>query len=221
MRGTISTCSSCATGAMTSRRSKLRRAALQCFRQENRPGRRALLRAPRPAAVNMTGPIFDDYDVRQRAYFSTLAGSMGHVYGNANVWHFEDPNDNLQGKWTKKIVHWKQDMDSKGSFQMTHVKNLWESRSLAGRMPANISLPSPSAAPASWWPYRARAMPWSTPPLATISASSWAACNSRKRNAGGTIPGRQGRVDQDDCIQRQRDLLTRLVMRSERMTGCS
>ena len=92
---------------------------------------------------NMTGPIFDDYDIRQRAYFSTLAGSIGHVYGNANVWHFEDPHDNLQGKWTTKIVHWKQDMDSKGSFHMTHLKTLWDSRSLAGRMPAKDILAKP------------------------------------------------------------------------------
>ena len=34
---------------------------------------------------------FDDYDVRQAAYWSVIAGACGHTYGNNNVWQFFSP----------------------------------------------------------------------------------------------------------------------------------
>jgi hypothetical protein len=34
---------------------------------------------------------FDDYDVRQAAYWSLLAGACGHTYGNNNVWQMYKP----------------------------------------------------------------------------------------------------------------------------------
>ena len=37
---------------------------------------------------------FDDYDVRQAAYWSLLAGACGHTYGNNNVWQMWAPGRN-------------------------------------------------------------------------------------------------------------------------------
>ena len=34
---------------------------------------------------------FDDYDARQAAYWSLLAGACGHTYGNNNVWQMWAP----------------------------------------------------------------------------------------------------------------------------------
>ena len=37
---------------------------------------------------------FDDYDSRQAAYWSILAGACGHTYGNNNVWQMYKPDRN-------------------------------------------------------------------------------------------------------------------------------
>ena len=40
---------------------------------------------------------FDDYDVRQAAYWSLLAGACGHTYGNNNVWQMYKPASKAGG----------------------------------------------------------------------------------------------------------------------------
>jgi len=68
---------------------------------------------------------FDDYDVRQAAYWSMLAGACGHTYGNNNVWQF----------WTASRepafyanVPWRPSLDHAGAFQMGYLRALFESR---------------------------------------------------------------------------------------------
>jgi hypothetical protein len=68
---------------------------------------------------------FDDYDVRQAAYWSLLAGACGHTYGNNNIWQMWQPG-------RKPVIWastpWYEALDHPGAAQMTHVRRLFESR---------------------------------------------------------------------------------------------
>ncbi len=68
---------------------------------------------------------FNDFDVRQAAYWAVLAGAFGHTYGNHNIWQMWQPN-------RKGIAHartpWYQAIDQPGAFQMGYVRRLFESR---------------------------------------------------------------------------------------------
>ncbi len=82
---------------------------------------------------------FDDYDVRQAAYWSLLAGACGHTYGNNNVWQMYRPGvagpDDLArrdllggpGGNIGANVPWPEALDHPGAFQMGHVRRLFES----------------------------------------------------------------------------------------------
>ena len=82
---------------------------------------------------------FDDYDVRQAAYWSLLAGACGFTYGNNNVWQmfkpgitgpddvarrdlFGEPGSNIGAN-----IPWYEALDHAGAFQMSHVRRLFES----------------------------------------------------------------------------------------------
>jgi len=82
---------------------------------------------------------FDDYDVRQAAYWSLLAGACGHTYGNNNVWQmfkpgvagpddasrrdlFGGPGSNIGAN-----IPWYEALDHPGAFQMRRVRRLFES----------------------------------------------------------------------------------------------
>jgi hypothetical protein len=83
---------------------------------------------------------FDDYDARQAAYWSILAGACGHTYGNNNVWQMyaphgttvADPNRarDLFGGPGSAIganIPWQDALDHPGAFQMKHLRRLFES----------------------------------------------------------------------------------------------
>jgi hypothetical protein len=82
---------------------------------------------------------FDDYDVRQAAYWSLLAGACGHTYGNNNVWQMFKPGVAGQGDAERRDllggpgsviganVPWREALDHPGAFQMGHVRRLFES----------------------------------------------------------------------------------------------
>ena len=68
---------------------------------------------------------FDDFDVRQAAYWSMLSGAAGHTYGDHNIWQM----------WTEKRgpiswarTHWKEALEHNGSAQMGYMKKLFEAR---------------------------------------------------------------------------------------------
>lgn len=50
---------------------------------------------------------FDDYDVRQAAYFALLAGAFGHTYGCQDSWQFVEPGREpvgfARGNWRKSL----------------------------------------------------------------------------------------------------------------------
>lgn len=85
---------------------------------------------------------FDDYDVRQAAYWSLLAGACGHTYGNNNVWQMWQPG-------RKPIIWastpWYEVLDRPGASQMTYVRKLFESRPFRKLVPdQSIVLDGPS-----------------------------------------------------------------------------
>lgn len=68
---------------------------------------------------------FDDYDVRQAAYWSLLAGACGHTYGNNNIWQMWAPGRQAV---IDANVPWSEALDHPGAFQMGIVRRLFESR---------------------------------------------------------------------------------------------
>jgi hypothetical protein len=91
---------------------------------------------------------FDDFDVRQAAYWSVLAGACGYTYGDNNIWQMYRPaatpkdssaqagtiatllsNPWLGGKGAiiGANVEWTQALDRPGAYQMEYVRKLFES----------------------------------------------------------------------------------------------
>jgi hypothetical protein len=84
--------------------------------------------------------IFDDYDVRQAAYWSVFAGACGHTYGSHPVWQMYD-NHREQIGYVR--CTWKEAMKLKGASQLVHLKNLIISRPYFDRIPDQSLLISP------------------------------------------------------------------------------
>lgn len=85
--------------------------------------------------------IFDDYDCRQAAYWSLLAGACGHTYGHNSIFQFWD-----EGKepYFGAAVPWEKAMDHPGAFQMGILKDLFTSFPWQKLVPAqNIILGGP------------------------------------------------------------------------------
>ena len=69
--------------------------------------------------------LFDDYDARQAAYWSILAGACGHTYGNNNIWQMYAPG---RTPVIGATVPWYEAIDHPGAFQMGHLRKLFEAR---------------------------------------------------------------------------------------------
>jgi len=69
---------------------------------------------------------FDDYDVRQAAYWAMLAGACGHTYGHGSIWQMYKAGG-PSVLWAS--VPWREAMDHPGAFQMGLMRKLFESRS--------------------------------------------------------------------------------------------
>ena len=68
---------------------------------------------------------FNDFDVRQAAYWSLLAGACGHTYGNHNIWQFWQAD---RKPISAARTPWKEAIDHPGALQMGHARRLFESR---------------------------------------------------------------------------------------------
>ncbi len=65
---------------------------------------------------------FDDWDVRQGAYWSMLSGACGHTYGNHNIWQmYEPPRKPVSAARTP----WKKALHHPGATQMGYMKQLF------------------------------------------------------------------------------------------------
>lgn len=74
----------------------------------------------------------DDYDVRQHAYWSLFAGAHGHTYGNHAIWQFNRPGSIRN--WEAR-TYWYDALDSRGAWDMMHVRRLMFSRLFFSRVP--------------------------------------------------------------------------------------
>jgi hypothetical protein len=67
---------------------------------------------------------FDDWDVRQAAWWSMLSGACGHTYGNHNIWQMWQPGrqpiSSARTPWQKAVGH-------PGSAQVGYLRRLFES----------------------------------------------------------------------------------------------
>jgi hypothetical protein len=70
--------------------------------------------------------------VRQAAWWSVLAGAMGHTYGNNNVWQMWQPGREPR---IQANVPWYEALDHPGARQMGYLRKLLESRPLAKLVP--------------------------------------------------------------------------------------
>jgi len=75
---------------------------------------------------------FDDYDVRQAAYWSILAGACGHTYGHSSVWQMYDEG---RAPIIAAVMPWHVALDHPGAFQMAHVRTLFEARPFSKLVP--------------------------------------------------------------------------------------
>jgi hypothetical protein len=75
---------------------------------------------------------FDEYDVRQGAYWALLAGAHGHTYGCHDIWQFVTPERKPVGL---ARGDWRKSMDLPGAGQMLIVRKLMESRPMLSRVP--------------------------------------------------------------------------------------
>ena len=78
---------------------------------------------------------FDDFDVRQIAYWSVFSGTCGHTYGCHPVWQMykkENPHPPLTNRVKKE---WRPALDEPGAGQMQYLKELILSRPYFNRIP--------------------------------------------------------------------------------------
>jgi len=75
---------------------------------------------------------FDDYDVRQAAYWSLLAGACGHTYGHNSIWQMWQPG---RPPALFADIPWQRALDHPGAFQMGLVRRLFESRPFTRLVP--------------------------------------------------------------------------------------
>ncbi|PHN05730.1 glycoside hydrolase family 140 protein [Flavilitoribacter nigricans] len=75
---------------------------------------------------------FDDYDSRQAAYWSVLAGACGHTYGHNSIWQMFTPG---RTPVIGAITPWYEALDHPGAFQMKHFRKLFEAYSVSKLQP--------------------------------------------------------------------------------------
>ncbi len=68
---------------------------------------------------------FDDWDVRQAAWWSMLSGACGHTYGDHNIWQMWQPD---RQRVSAARTPWQEAIHHPGSRQMGLMRRLFESR---------------------------------------------------------------------------------------------
>ena len=75
---------------------------------------------------------FDDFDVRQAAYWAVFAGAQGHTYGCHDIWQMKTPGREAVGL---ARGDWHTSLDLPGAGEMQHVRRLMLSRPYFSRVP--------------------------------------------------------------------------------------
>ncbi|HEY9635309.1 MAG TPA: glycoside hydrolase family 140 protein [Coleofasciculaceae cyanobacterium] len=76
---------------------------------------------------------FDDYDVRQAAYWGVFAGGLGTTYGAHPIWQMYAPG---RSPITHVRTYWYDSLDFEGAWDMMHLRHLMESRPFLTGVPA-------------------------------------------------------------------------------------
>jgi hypothetical protein len=76
---------------------------------------------------------FDDFDVRQAAWWSVLSGAAGHTYGNHNVWQMWQPP---RVPITSARTPWKEALNQPGAAQMGYLRRFVEQNGFGTLEPA-------------------------------------------------------------------------------------
>lgn len=77
---------------------------------------------------------FDEFDVRQVAYWSVFSGAAGHTIGVTKIWRFSGAGTSGDGSWTSQLA-------LPAAAQMKHLKNLMLSRPFEERIPSDLITP--------------------------------------------------------------------------------
>lgn len=85
-----------------------------------------------PVGFDPANGVFNDFSIRQAAYWSVFSGAFGHTYGASEVWQMYS-KERTPLVWAEK--EWKEALDYPGSFQLRHLRNLIESRPFLTRIP--------------------------------------------------------------------------------------
>ena len=75
---------------------------------------------------------FDEYDVRQAAYWGLFAGGHGHTYGCHPIWQMKTAEREAVGLARH---NWREVLDLAGASEMRHLRALVESRPFLARVP--------------------------------------------------------------------------------------
>ncbi len=75
---------------------------------------------------------FNDFDVRQAAYWAMFAGAFGHTYGCHDIWQMMAPG---RRAISSARNNWYDVLDLPGAWDMMHMRNLMESRPFLSRAP--------------------------------------------------------------------------------------
>lgn len=82
-----------------------------------------------PINYDPANGYFDDWDVRQAAYWAVFSGAFGHTYGHHAVWKM-----NREGSESCPLT-WTEALHRPGGMQMRHLKRLMESKPFFERIP--------------------------------------------------------------------------------------
>ncbi len=78
---------------------------------------------------------FDEYDVRQAAYWSVFSGGAGHTYGDHNIWQFYNHDNPRYNSVSHARTPWRQALGHPGAGQMQHLRRLVEARQMLAMVP--------------------------------------------------------------------------------------
>lgn len=128
---------------------------------------------------------FNDFDVRQAAYWSLFAGAFGHTYGCHDIWQMYAPG---RQPISSARNNWYDMLELPGAWDMMHVRNLIESRPFLSRVPdQSLIAGNAGSGPEHIRATRAKIMPTFICPMAKRSEWSSERLPVRTSGPGGSI----------------------------------
>lgn len=85
-----------------------------------------------PISWNPEKGWFDEFDVRQAAYWGVFAGAMGTTYGAHGIWQMYAPG---RTPISSARTYWYDSLNLDGAWDMMHLRYLMESRPFLSRVP--------------------------------------------------------------------------------------